>query len=177
MTFARLEAEALALAGFLQRRLGVAKGDRVLLLAQNSLQFVIAYYAIMRADAVVVPINPMNLTEEVRRYVKDCGAKVAIVAQELWPQAGPLAADGTLEHAIVAAYADYLEKPTDLKVHETFKLPRQPISGPNVTLWSDAIAAALVPAEHTPVPTISVACPTPRAPPASRRAACTRIAR
>ena len=33
---------------------------------QNSPQFVIAYYAVLRADAVVVPVNPMNLTEELR---------------------------------------------------------------------------------------------------------------
>ena len=152
MTFARLKSEAEALAGFLQKRLGVAKGDRVLIFAQNSLQFVIAYYAILRADAVVVPINPMNLTQELRNYVKDCGAKVAIVAQELWPQAAPLAAEGTIAHAIVAAYVDYLEKPTDLKVPDAFKLPRQAIAAGNVTLWSDALRERLVASEHTAGP-------------------------
>jgi fatty-acyl-CoA synthase len=152
LTFARLKAEAEKLAGFLQRRCGVTKGDRVLLFAQNSLNFVISYYAILRADAVVVPINPMNLTQELRQYVKDCGAATAIVAQELWPQAAPLAADGTIAHAIVAAYADYLEKPTDLKMADAFKLPRQAIGGPNVTLWSEAIAAGLAPSEHTAGP-------------------------
>jgi fatty-acyl-CoA synthase len=152
LTFARLKSEAEKLAGFLQQRCGVAKGDRVLLFAQNSLNFVIAYYAILRADAVVVPVNPMNLTPELRQYVKDCGAGTAIVAQELWPQAAPLAAEGTIAHAIVAAYADYLDKPTDLKVADAFKLPRQAIAGPNVTLWSDAIAAGLAPSEHTAGP-------------------------
>jgi fatty-acyl-CoA synthase len=151
MTFARLKSEAEALAGFLQK-LGVAKGDRVLLFMQNSLQFIVAYYGILRADAVVVPINPMNLTEELRHYVKDCGAKVAIVAQELWQQAAPLAADGTLGHAIVAAYSDYLPTPTELTVPPAFKLPRQAISGANVTLWSDALGQRLAPAPHTAGP-------------------------
>jgi fatty-acyl-CoA synthase len=103
----------------------------------------------LRADAVVVPINPMNLTQEVRGYLKDCGAATAIVAQELWPQMAPLVADGTIAHAIVAAYADYLEKPTDLKLADAFRLPRQAIAGPNVTLWSDAMSANLSPSEHT----------------------------
>ncbi|HXS52165.1 MAG TPA: long-chain fatty acid--CoA ligase [Usitatibacter sp.] len=152
MTFSRLESEAGKLAGFLQRRCGVAKGDRVLVFAQNSLQFVIAYYAILRADAVAVPINPMNLTRELRVYLRDCGAQTAIVAQELWPQAAPLAQDGAIAHAIVAAYSDYLTAPTDLKVAEAFRLPRQPIAGPNVTLWSDAIAANCAPSEHTAGP-------------------------
>ena len=152
LTFSRLQSEAEKLAGFLQRRCGVAKGDRVLLFAQNSLDFVIAYYAILRADAVAVPINPMNLTRELRVYLQDCGARTAIVAQELWPQAAPLAEDGTIAHAIVAAYSDYLPAPTDLKVADAFKLPRQPIAGANVTLWSDAIAAGCAPSGHTAGP-------------------------
>jgi fatty-acyl-CoA synthase len=57
LTYAQLKDEADRLAGFLQKRCGVAKGDRVLLFAQNSFQFVISYYAILRANAVVVPIS------------------------------------------------------------------------------------------------------------------------
>ena len=152
LTFSQVRAEAEKLAGFLQKRCGVAKGDRVVLVAQNSFNFVIAYYAIMRADAVVVPLNPMNVADELRRLVKDCGATVAIVAQELWPNAEPLVKDGALAHTIVAAYSDYLPKPTDLKVADAFKAPRAPIAAPNVTLWSDAIAANLAPSEHTAGP-------------------------
>ena len=55
LSYARLKHDVDALAGYLQQRLGVARGDRVLLYAQNCPQFVIAYYAILRADAVVVP--------------------------------------------------------------------------------------------------------------------------
>ena len=51
----------------------------MLLYLQNSPQFVIAYYAILRADAVVVPVNPMNRTEELRHYVEDSRRDVAIV--------------------------------------------------------------------------------------------------
>ena len=76
LSYAELKRQVDALAGWLQRRYGVAHGDRVLLYAQNSPQFVIAYYAILRADAVVVPVNPMNRTEELRHYVEDSGAEV-----------------------------------------------------------------------------------------------------
>ncbi len=61
---------------------GVKRGDRVLLFMQNSPQFMIAFYAILRADAMVVPVNPMNLTEELRHYVADSDAVVAITGQE-----------------------------------------------------------------------------------------------
>jgi fatty-acyl-CoA synthase len=36
----------------------VRKGDRVIVLMQNSSQLVLAHYAIFRANAVVVPVNP-----------------------------------------------------------------------------------------------------------------------
>ncbi|HSN20803.1 MAG TPA: long-chain fatty acid--CoA ligase [Usitatibacter sp.] len=152
LSFSRLQAEAEKLAGYLQKRCGVAKGDRVILFAQTSLNFVIAYYAILRADAVVVPLNPMNLAHELRQYAADCGATVAIVAQELWPQAAPLAAEGLFAHAVVATYSDYLPGPTDLRVADAFSLARQPIAGPNVTSWADAIAEDLAPSRHTAGP-------------------------
>ena len=59
-----------ALAGFLQQRCGVAAGDRVLLYAQNGPHFIVGYYAILRADAVVVPVNPMNRVEELRHLIE-----------------------------------------------------------------------------------------------------------
>ena len=136
-----------ALAGFLQRRCGVNKGDRVLLFMQNSPQFMIAFYAILRADAMVVPVNPMNLTEELRHYVADSDARVAVTGQELFSQLRPLISAG-LDHLVVAAYSDYITQPTDLKVPEAVCAPRQAIGEPGVTLWSDALASNLAPGPH-----------------------------
>ena len=53
LSYARFKREVDALAGFLQQRAGVKRGDRVLLFMQNSPQFMIAFYAILRADAMV----------------------------------------------------------------------------------------------------------------------------
>jgi len=141
LSYAEVKREADALAGFLQRRCGVAKGDRVLLYLQNSPQFVIAYYAILRADAVVVPVNPMNRREELRHYVKDAQASVAIVGAELYERIAPLG----VPHVIAATYADYLREPTDLPVPE---FVRTPYGAPGAIAWRDAIAATLTPGEH-----------------------------
>lgn len=46
------------------RQMGVQKGDRVVLDMQNCPQLVITHFAILRLDAVVVPVNPMNRMEE-----------------------------------------------------------------------------------------------------------------
>src|SRR4029450_12438317 len=99
-----------ALAGFLRQRCGVVRGERVLLYLQNSPQFVIGYYAILRADAVVVPVNPMNRAEELSHYLDESDARIAFPARNVQKHTAPLG----LEHLIVGRYADYLPATTDL---------------------------------------------------------------
>ncbi len=144
MTYARLEAEVEALAGYLAS-VGVKRGDRVLLYMQNSPQFIIGFYAIMRANAAVVPVNPMNRTAELAYLVEDTGAQVALAGQEVYPALAPLLQKGTLKNVVVAAYADYVTEPTDLALPDAVKLPRQPVSDAGAVLWSDALAAGLEP--------------------------------
>jgi fatty-acyl-CoA synthase len=140
LTYAELKRQVDVMAGFLQQRCGVARGDRVLLYAQNSPQFVIAYYAIVRADAVVVPVNPMNRTEELRHYVEDSGARVAFAGNDVLAEIEPLG----LEKLIPVVYADYLA-PSDLPVPDFLKKPGS-------RLWSEALQANLEPGPHVAGP-------------------------
>jgi fatty-acyl-CoA synthase len=148
ITYAEFKQQAEQLAGFLQKKCGVKRGDRVALDMQNSPQFVIAYYAILRADAMVVPINPMNLTAELEHYADDSGAKVFICAQEVFPQIEPLLNSKKIDHAIVACYSEYMAHGTDLAVPEMIAAPRKKITGAGVTLWTDALAQANKPNPH-----------------------------
>lgn len=77
LTYAHLRSQAEAVAGWLHRR-GVKAGDRVLLQMQNCPQFVAAYYGVLRADAVVVPVNPMNKPDEIDHCLRDSGARLII---------------------------------------------------------------------------------------------------
>ena len=147
LTYARLEREVAALAGYLQQRCGVTRGDRVLLYAQNCPQFIIGYYAILRADGVVVPVNPMNKSGELAHYVGDSDARVAIVAQEIFKEVEPHFGKG-VEHCILAAYSDYLREETDLKVPDFVRAPRLDPGRKDVVLWKDAIAGNCVPGEQ-----------------------------
>ncbi len=96
LTYAEIMQQAERLAATLAGA-GVKKGDRVVLYMQNSPQWVIAHFAILRANAVVVPVNPMNRTEELKHYILDPDTKVAIAAADL---AAELAkADAQLDQA------------------------------------------------------------------------------
>lgn len=146
LTYAQLKREVDAMAGFLQQRCGVAAGDRVVLYLQNSPQFIIALYAAFRANAVAVPVNPMNLREELRHIVADSGAKVAVFEQDLRQNVMPLLG-AELTHGIVATYSDYQTDATDLPVPELVSAVA--VAVPGATAWRDALAAKLVPGAHT----------------------------
>jgi len=157
VTFAQFKEEAERVAGFLQQRCGVKAGDRVLLYMQNSPQWMIAYYAILRANAIVVPVNPMNMTEELRHYVEDSGARTAFIAQDLYPRIAPLVGErvddegGSFEHVIVATYSDYLKAPCDFSPPDFVTAPRQ-AEAPGVLHWADALDARLAPGPLTAGP-------------------------
>lgn len=148
ISYRHLQSEVDALAGYLQQHCGVARGDRVLLQMQNCPQFVVAYYAILRADAVVVPVNPMLLTEELSHIVADSGATVALVAQELAARVHPLMGEATLRHVIVACYADYLghQAPDASEAPDIVRAARTEMPHPRMRPWQAALEAGCRPA-------------------------------
>jgi fatty-acyl-CoA synthase len=152
VSFSAFHDEAERVAGFLEQKCGVRKGDRVLLLMQNSPQFMIGYYGILRANAVVVPLNPMNLTQEILCYAKDAGATTLLVSQELYPRVEPLLKSGDLKHVIVAAYSDYLREATTLAVPDFISAPRIEYKAQGLSLWKDVIAGNLKPGPLTAGP-------------------------
>lgn len=145
ITYAELKRDVDALAGFLQRELDVAKGERVILDMQNAPQFVVAFYAILRADAVVVPVNPMLREDELDHIVADTGARVAFIGQELEDLFRPMLAAGRLAHAVVAAYGDALTEPTDFDLPDVVAEPARLPALPGAVAWTQAIAAGYMP--------------------------------
>ena len=125
--------------GWLTRRANVKHGDRVLMLMQNSPQWLIAYYGILGAGAIVVPVNPMNRASELQHYLKDSGATVAVCAQELLPQLEQGASGTALTTIIRTTYSDYLLQPHDYELPDWVTAPRT--SGGDCADWADVIAA------------------------------------
>ncbi|MBN8488883.1 MAG: AMP-binding protein, partial [Burkholderiales bacterium] len=109
LSYRLLKERAQALAGWLEAQ-GVQRGDRVAIFLQNCPQFIIAFYAVMRLGAVVVPVNPMNRAEELKHYITDPDARVAIttadLAGEIAAASNALPAGQRLAHLIVSHYTD-----------------------------------------------------------------------
>ena len=130
--------------------LGVRKGDRVVLSMQNCPQLVMAHFAILRANAVVVPVNPMNRAEELKHYITDPDARVAIttadLAAELAKASNALPVEERLQHLLVthftdgfdagAAHADAIPEAWQAWLLARHDLPT--LDGGQVHPWSDA---------------------------------------
>lgn len=142
ISFGEFKHQTEKLAGYLQKECQIKKGDRVLLYAQNSPQYIIGFYAILRANAVVVPVNPMNLSDELEHYVIDSGATTIITSSELYDHVTPLLNPGVsnkLSHAIVGSYSDYLLVDTDLPLPQFVNKPRLIPSETGAIDWDSAM--------------------------------------
>jgi fatty-acyl-CoA synthase len=158
LTFRELKAQAEAIAGWLQG-VGVGTGDRVAIYLQNCPQFVAAYYGVLRANAVVVPVNPMNRADEFEHYITDPSTKVVICAADnvaivAAADAAVPAAD-RLQKVLVTRYSDAMpegaldpaEAPTPqieawLRTEAT-NLPEKAVR------WPDVLAQKRAPGPHT----------------------------
>src|SRR5262249_12658919 len=73
LTYKELDEASARVARFLQS-FGVRPGDRVGVMLPNSLEFAILYYGILRAGAVVVPMNVLFKSREISYQLNDCEA-------------------------------------------------------------------------------------------------------
>ncbi len=64
-------------------QLDVQPGQRVALMGQNSIEYITAYFGILKAGAVVVPFSPAYSAREIRSQLRDCEPSAAIVDVDL----------------------------------------------------------------------------------------------
>lgn len=79
-TYGDLNLAARRFAGYLLEN-GVRRGDRVMLLLANSINYVVCWLGVQYAGAIVVAINPETTHEELQLLIADCSPR-AIVANQ-----------------------------------------------------------------------------------------------
>ena len=104
---------------------GLKKGDRVSLFLENSPQFVIAYFAILKAGGVVVAANPMFKEEELKYEIMDAGARIIIAQDILYPKVRNVREEAGLSHVILTSYCDYLPARPSLPLHPSMQAPKE----------------------------------------------------
>ena len=84
------------------RSMGVSQGDRVATLIENSIEAVYAWWGIILAGAIAVPVNTAYKGEYLRHQLADSGSKVVIVAAEFLDRLEPVAATiESVQHVVI----------------------------------------------------------------------------
>src|SRR3982751_6913950 len=78
ITYAALNAQATSVAAGLAS-IGIQPGDRIVLSCPNVPWFPIAYFGILKAGAIVVPINVLLKPREIAYHLRDSGARAMLV--------------------------------------------------------------------------------------------------
>src|SRR2546423_12335615 len=73
LTYADVDRQSRNFAAYLQKKLGVKKGDRIAVMMPNLLAFPIAFLGIIRAGAAQVNVNPLYTPRELEHQLKDAG--------------------------------------------------------------------------------------------------------
>src|SRR5262249_12994520 len=99
--YGRLATTVASLAESLQKRFGLARGDRVALLMKNVPAYVACLYACWHAGLVAVPINAKLHPREVAFILDNSGASLVFVTEDMAGVASEAAALGTAKPEIV----------------------------------------------------------------------------
>jgi long-chain acyl-CoA synthetase len=96
LTYAQLDDRSARLATLLREQ-GLQQGDRVGVMLPNVLEFPVAYYGVLRAGGVVVPMNVLLKRREIAFYLEDSGAGLLLAWHGFAGEAGDGAADAGVE--------------------------------------------------------------------------------
>ena len=83
ITFKELDKLSMQFACYLQKTLGLTKGERVAIMLPNIIQYPIAMCGILRAGLVVVNVNPLYTPRELKHQLSDSGATCIIILDNL----------------------------------------------------------------------------------------------
>jgi len=107
ITFNELYHKVTRLANVLVEQ-GIKKGDRVGILLPNCPQFVISYWAILMAGAIVVNLNPIYTYDELKFTFADAGLTGLITYDPLIPLVKPLIKELNIPTVLVTKLSDFM---------------------------------------------------------------------
>jgi long-chain acyl-CoA synthetase len=88
--------------------LGVKKGDRVAIMMPNCPQYAFVHFGIIRAGAVVVPVNPLYTSREVKVTLLDSDAKVVFTLDMFYSVVREAVAGTSVTRVVVSKISDYM---------------------------------------------------------------------
>lgn len=110
-TFRDLDKQSMQFACYLQKSLGLVRGERVALMLPNILQYPVALIGLFRAGLVAVNVNPLYTPRELKHQLTDSGAKCIIILENFADTLEEVIEATKIEHVITTQIGDLLTWP------------------------------------------------------------------
>ncbi|MGI9272338.1 MAG: AMP-binding protein [Woeseiaceae bacterium] len=133
MSYRELDELSMQFACYLQKSLGLTRGERVAIMLPNLLQYPVALCGIFRAGLVVVNVNPLYTGRELHHQLNDSGAKCIVILENFAHTLADVIDKTAVEQVVVTGVGDMLNFPKGMltnfvlrhikKVVPAFSLP------------------------------------------------------
>jgi long-chain acyl-CoA synthetase len=117
ITYRDLDELSMQFACYLQKNLGMTRGERVAIMLPNIIQYPVAMCGAFRAGLVVVNVNPLYTARELKHQLSDSGAKCIVILENFAHILEEVIDDTEVEHVITTGVGDLLSFPKNLLVN------------------------------------------------------------
>jgi len=114
MTYRALDQASRDFGAYLQKAIGLRKGDRVAIMLPNLLQYPVALHGVLRAGLTVVTVNPLYTARELRHQLKDSGATAIVVLENFAHTLQQVLADTAVKTVVTTQVGDLFPQPKAL---------------------------------------------------------------
>jgi long-chain acyl-CoA synthetase len=111
LSYTDLNQLSMRFASFLQKKLGLTRGERVAIMMPNILQYPVAMCGIFRAGLVVVNVNPLYTARELKHQLQDSGARCVVILENFAHILEEIIADTDVDHVVTTGLGDLLSWP------------------------------------------------------------------
>ncbi len=111
ISYRELDELSLQFACYLQKKLGLTRGERAATMLPNILQYPVALCGIFRAGLVAVNVNPLYTARDLEHQLKDSGARCIIILENFAHILESVIDKTAIEHVITTGIGDLLNWP------------------------------------------------------------------
>jgi long-chain acyl-CoA synthetase len=121
LSYGEVDQQSRYFGAFLQKRLGLSKGDRVAIMSPNLLQYPVALFGVLRAGMVVVNVNPLYTPRELEHQLKDSGAKAIVILENFCSTLEEVLPKTDIQAVVTSQIGDMLPLPKSLLINVVVK--------------------------------------------------------
>ncbi|MEL7184963.1 MAG: AMP-binding protein [Pseudomonadota bacterium] len=129
LSYADLDEKSMQFACYLQKTLGLTRGERVAIMLPNILQYPVAMCGAFRAGCVVVNVNPLYTARELKHQLDDSGAKAIVILENFAHILEDVIADTAVEHVVTTGVGDLLKWPKSAIVNFVLRTIKKQVPG------------------------------------------------